>query len=247
MSNGPNLQDVVARVVQFDTTLTESSPPPDPSILVRQTQQAHAPPEAVAREKPAKFSKSPRCPKAAEGIGSLSGVAAAATVQSKAIVNLPVAADVQAYLKLAKLPAASSFFYETPETVCLPDDRLQVTNTAVQPWNINCQLVITFQDDTQAVGTGWFYGPRLVVTAGHCVHEGAGGNYFKSVEVIPGMNGAVRPFGSMHSMRLAPPMLGKPAGQWPTIMARFCCPGDLAHPEDQLPATSPPQSPAMSS
>jgi glutamyl endopeptidase len=34
--------------------------------------------------------------------------------------------------------------------------------------------------------TAWFYGPDILATAGHCVHQGAGGNFFTNVRVYPG-------------------------------------------------------------
>ncbi len=105
------------------------------------------------------------------------------------------------YAKLQQLPPIESFFFGVPETVCLPDERQQVQDTTKTPYSINCQLVITMAGGQQAIGTGWLLGPRLVVTAGHCVHEGAGGAFFESVEVIPGMNGPVRPFGSQIAMK----------------------------------------------
>jgi V8-like Glu-specific endopeptidase len=115
-------------------------------------------------------------------------------------VAIPTIDDVakrQEYERLAKLPRIESLFFPIPESVCLPDERQQVTTTSDAPWSANCQLVITIRDGRQAIGTGWLLGPRLVVTAGHCVHEGENGEFFEKVEVIPGMNGPVRPFGSL--------------------------------------------------
>ncbi|WP_197529631.1 trypsin-like serine peptidase [Botrimarina mediterranea] len=102
---------------------------------------------------------------------------------------LVVAADQE-------LPPIETFFFEPPESVCLPDERVRVTNTSTYPYSANCQLIIKFVGGGGARGTGWLMGPRLVVTAGHCVHQGDGGNFFESVEVIPGMNDSARPFGS---------------------------------------------------
>ena len=56
------------------------------------------------------------------------------------------------------------------ETVCGTDQRTRVTNTTAAPFRWTCELVITLEDGSQAIGTGWFVGPRCVVTAGHCVH-----------------------------------------------------------------------------
>jgi V8-like Glu-specific endopeptidase len=40
-----------------------------------------------------------------------------------------------------------------------------------------------------------------VVTAGHCVHEGEGGDFFDEVDVNPGMNGPLQPFGKQTSKK----------------------------------------------
>jgi V8-like Glu-specific endopeptidase len=109
--------------------------------------------------------------------------------------------SLEEYARLARLPAIEQFFFPVPETVCLPDERTQVLNTTSAPWSANCQLVITIAGNQQAIGTGWLMGPRLVVTAGHCVHEGMDGNFFESVEVIPGMNGPARPYGSQAALQ----------------------------------------------
>jgi len=213
LSGGPNRQDVVVRLVQFDAVSTGPAAPlpAGPGVASGLPPVAALPvagplPAAVrnvlAKETGRKFSKVPLRSKAADMLLSRAPGLIAPGGTRRTTLPLVPQADLQDYLKLAQLPAASSFFYERPETVCLPDERLQAEATADEPWNINCQLVITFQDGTQASGTGWFLGPRVVVTAGHCVHEGEGGNFFKSVEVIPGMNGAVRPFGSQHSTNL---------------------------------------------
>lgn len=84
-----------------------------------------------------------------------------------------------------------------PESVCQLDDRALVTNTTVVPWRWICKLIITFPDDAKFVGTGWFIGPKAVMTAGHCVYSSANGGWARQIEVIPGMQGTTRPYGSM--------------------------------------------------
>jgi glutamyl endopeptidase len=98
--------------------------------------------------------------------------------------------------ELEKLPDAGSLAYETPETVCGSDDRTQVTATANIPWRWICQLIIQYPNGAGARGTGWFIGPHTVMTAGHVVFSQANGGWARQIEVIPGMNGALRPFGS---------------------------------------------------
>jgi glutamyl endopeptidase len=81
------------------------------------------------------------------------------------------------------------------EVVIGVDDRIRIMNTTPIPWRWICSLLITARDGSRWIGTGWLAGPRLVVTAGHCVYIHSRGGWVRSVEVIPGRNAAVRPFG----------------------------------------------------
>jgi V8-like Glu-specific endopeptidase len=80
------------------------------------------------------------------------------------------------------------------------DARTRVTQTTQFPYRAIASLEITAADGSQWVGTGWFIGPRTVITAGHCVFvhspqiPGANG-WVRSIRVIPGRDGASRPFG----------------------------------------------------
>jgi V8-like Glu-specific endopeptidase len=96
-------------------------------------------------------------------------------------------------------PIELVLFDERPETVCGNDERVRITPTNVVPWRWNCQLILTLKDGSRARGTGWFIGPRTVMTAGHCVHTGRGGDWMRSIEVIPGLDAANRPYGSQVS------------------------------------------------
>jgi glutamyl endopeptidase len=92
-------------------------------------------------------------------------------------------------------PAEETEFFQ-PESVCGHDDRVQVTGTTVIPWRWICQLIITMPNGAGFRGTGWFIGPRCVMTAGHCVYSKSNSGWARRIEVIPGMNGAARPYGS---------------------------------------------------
>ena len=83
------------------------------------------------------------------------------------------------------------------ESVCGSDDRVQVGNTTVVPWRWLCKLIITWPNGARGGCTGWFIGPKAVMTAGHCVYSKANGGWARQIEVIPGMQGALRPYGSM--------------------------------------------------
>lgn len=87
------------------------------------------------------------------------------------------------------------------ESVLGPDTRIQIANTGDYPWRVHCSLLITANDGSQWIGTGWFIGPKTVVTAGHCVFIHAPGTarhgWVQSVRVMPGRNGATLPYGSV--------------------------------------------------
>lgn len=78
------------------------------------------------------------------------------------------------------------------------DRRKQILETELTPWRMICSLDITSQQGFGYVGTGWFAGPRTVITAGHCVYDPVElGGWARQIKVIPGRNGeTVTPFGS---------------------------------------------------
>jgi len=95
------------------------------------------------------------------------------------------------------LPRSCDLEYaDVPESVCGRDDRVQITATTRIPWRLICQLIITRRDGGKSRCTGWFISPRTVMTAGHCVYSHSAGGWAKNIDVIPGMNGSARPFGS---------------------------------------------------
>ena len=90
------------------------------------------------------------------------------------------------------------------ETVHGPDDRVKITNTTILPWRMNASLLITARDGSMWIGTGWFIGPHTLMTAGHVVfikNSGVPGRdgWVRSIQVMPGRNGAALPFGSVTS------------------------------------------------
>ena len=82
------------------------------------------------------------------------------------------------------------------------DTRIQIANTGDYPWRAHCSLLITANDGSQWIGTGWFIGPQTLVTAGHCVFiknapcPGATAGC-RAFRVMPGRNGATLPYGSV--------------------------------------------------
>ena len=86
--------------------------------------------------------------------------------------------------------------YPFPESVCGRDDRVRISPATAIPWRWVCQLLITMANGGTSRCTGWFIGPRCVMTAGHCVYSRGAGGWARRIEVIPGMDGASRPYGS---------------------------------------------------
>lgn len=91
------------------------------------------------------------------------------------------------------------------DSVIGPDGRGQVTSTATYPSRAIAYLLVTWANNSQGSCTGWFIGPRTVVTAGHCVWNTAAGaahGWAKSISVYPGRRGAVLPYGSTTAHQL---------------------------------------------
>lgn len=98
--------------------------------------------------------------------------------------------------ELEELRPAEAAEYQVAESVCGRDDRVRVSPATAVPWRWICQLIITMPNGAGFRGTGWFIGPRCVMTAGHCVFSAANGGWARRIEVIPGMDATARPFGS---------------------------------------------------
>lgn len=85
---------------------------------------------------------------------------------------------------------------ETLEVVIGRDDRKRITNTKVNPWKKICHLKIQTATGKFYLGTGFFIGPRTIVTAGHCVYIHSQGGWAKQITVTPGRNESQTPFKS---------------------------------------------------
>lgn len=102
------------------------------------------------------------------------------------------AADIEA---LDALPPCCELEFEEPESVCGHDGRVRISPATRTPWRWNCQLILTMADGGRSRCTGFFIGPRAVMTAGHCLYSHARGGWARSIEVIPGNDRTSRPFG----------------------------------------------------
>jgi len=76
------------------------------------------------------------------------------------------------------------------------EGRMPVNDSTTFPFRAICRLIITASDNTRWYGTGFFIGPRTVVTTGHCVYLHEHGGWARSIEVIPGLSNESRPYGS---------------------------------------------------
>lgn len=90
------------------------------------------------------------------------------------------------------------------ETVIGADERERIRDTHNVPWRMICALRMSAPNGGAAVGTGWFAGPKTIVTAGHCVYDGSFfGGWAASVEVSPGRDADERPFGKVTATRFS--------------------------------------------
>ena len=76
------------------------------------------------------------------------------------------------------------------------DNRVNITNTTVYPWRAITKLLIRWPNGQTGGCSGTMVAARYVLTAGHCIHNEARGGWASSVEVVPGLDGAYRPYGS---------------------------------------------------
>lgn len=74
------------------------------------------------------------------------------------------------------------------------------TQQAQAPWSAVCCLISTFRSGPPELGTGWFAGPRLIITAGHCVFNKRNGRgKALRIDVFPCRNGDNKPLSRMSS------------------------------------------------
>jgi glutamyl endopeptidase len=89
------------------------------------------------------------------------------------------------------------------ETVFFADERTRIVTTDQQPWKLICALEIYAPWGT-FVGTGWFAGPRTLITAGHCVFDKKQmGGWADKIVVTPGRDRERGPFKSFTTTRFS--------------------------------------------
>lgn len=91
---------------------------------------------------------------------------------------------------------------DRPATVIGSDSRVRIANTTDEPWRRIADLDVKQADGSWATCTGFFLGPRVVATAGHCVFNFDFGGWAQEIKVTPGRDGSLQPYGSSTSSDL---------------------------------------------
>ncbi|CAH1002262.1 hypothetical protein LEM8419_03181 [Neolewinella maritima] len=99
-------------------------------------------------------------------------------------------------------PATSEAEAQVSEVVIGTDNRIRINNTSAYPWRMTCSLRMRTRTGKNYIGTGWFIGPRTVMTAGHCVYMHNEGGWAQSITVMPGRNGSNMPYGAVVATHL---------------------------------------------
>jgi V8-like Glu-specific endopeptidase len=88
-----------------------------------------------------------------------------------------------------------------PNIILGSDGRVRITNTSENPYRKVVKLSVHFRTDPKdrRYGcTGSLVANKYVLTAGHCVYDRDKGGYIDSAEVVPGLNGTYKPYGSAY-------------------------------------------------
>ncbi len=88
-----------------------------------------------------------------------------------------------------------------PNSIIGADNRIKITDTTSYPWRTATKLIVTFP---KAKGgcTGTIIAAKYVLTAGHCVYNKSYGGWAKKIEVIPGLKGTYKPYGSAFATKV---------------------------------------------
>lgn len=92
------------------------------------------------------------------------------------------------------------------QTVFPPDERVQITDTSSFPASAIVFLRIEDSAGNEAHCSGTLIGPQVVLTAGHCLYNDQfAGGHSASIQVIPGRNGNLAPFGEVDATEIWAP------------------------------------------
>lgn len=82
------------------------------------------------------------------------------------------------------------------------ENRILIPNTTASPWRALTKLYMTFPSGQMYSCSGTLIAAQYVLTAGHCIYNPTEGGWAKKVEVIPGLNGIYKPYGSAFSTKI---------------------------------------------
>jgi V8-like Glu-specific endopeptidase len=89
------------------------------------------------------------------------------------------------------------------ESIFFADERTRIVSTDQFPWKLICALEIDAPWG-MFVGTGWFAGPRTLITAGHCVFDKKQmGGWAREITVTPGRDRERAPFDTFKSTKFS--------------------------------------------
>ncbi|MEW5908981.1 MAG: trypsin-like serine protease, partial [Thermodesulfobacteriota bacterium] len=77
-----------------------------------------------------------------------------------------------------------------------------VGNTQDYPWRVKVKLFQEYPNGGKYVCSGTMIQPAYAITAGHCINDGSGGAWAKSVTVVPGYRDDWAPYGSAYATNL---------------------------------------------
>ncbi|HEV2606334.1 MAG TPA: trypsin-like serine protease [Microvirga sp.] len=102
-----------------------------------------------------------------------------------------------------------------PESIIGKDDRILIADSHKYPWRRIAGLILYPSPPMSGtyIGTGWFIGPKTLLTAGHCVYSKTDfGGQVGSVEVSPGRFGSKFPHGTVKAARFSTLKVWKETG-----------------------------------
>jgi glutamyl endopeptidase len=82
------------------------------------------------------------------------------------------------------------------------DNRTRISPTTSFPWRAMTKLRMTFPSGRQFICSGAMVAAKYTLTAGHCVFSHDEGGWATSIEVIPGLDGTYKPYGSAYATRM---------------------------------------------